>query len=100
MAHVELSGAAAGPQVPEDIVGGLRGERTIPIHSRELRDAPFDLRIPSEIFDKVSAGTWSHPDHFNVPKHEKEEVLGAFNGWKPEVTAGSLPGATNWRGWR
>jgi hemoglobin len=28
-------------------------------------------------------------EHFNVPPREKEEVLGAFEAHKPEVTAGS-----------
>jgi hemoglobin len=27
-------------------------------------------------------------EHFNVPLREKEEVLGAFEAHKPEVTAG------------
>ena len=68
--------------------------------ARELRDAHFDLKISYEVFDEVY-GELSHTlDHFGVPKREKEEVLGAFNGWKGEVTAGSKPGAVNWRRWR
>jgi hypothetical protein len=39
-------------------------------------------------------------DHFKVPEREKGEVLGAFGGWQGEVTAGSEPGAVNWRRWR
>jgi hemoglobin len=68
--------------------------------ARELRDAHFDLKIPPEVFDEVSSELGRTLDHFNVPSREKEEALAAFNGWKPEVTAGSEPGATNWRRWR
>ncbi len=68
--------------------------------ARELRDAHFDLKIPPEVFDEVSAELGRTLDHFKVPKREKEEVLAAFNGWKGEVTAGSERGATNWRRWR
>ena len=39
-------------------------------------------------------------EHFRVPAREQGEVLGTFAGWKGEVTAGSEPGATNWRRWR
>ncbi|MGH2674132.1 MAG: group I truncated hemoglobin [bacterium] len=68
--------------------------------ARELRDAHFDLKIPPEVFDEVYAELGRTLDHFDVPKREKEEVLGAFDGWKGEVTAGSQPGAINWRRWR
>ena len=68
--------------------------------ARELRDAHFDLHIPPETFDEVSAELGRTLDHFNVPGREKEEVLGAFNGWKDEVTAGSQAEAVNWRRWR
>ena len=37
---------------------------------------------------------------FNVPEREKGEVLAGFAGEKGEVTAGSQPGAVNWRRWR
>lgn len=36
-------------------------------------------------------------DDFNVPEREKQEVLAAFAAEKGEVTAGSQPGAVNWR---
>lgn len=68
--------------------------------ARELRDAHFDLKITPEVFDEVYAELGHALDHFNVPKREREELLGAFKGWKPEVTAGSKPGAVNWRRWR
>jgi hemoglobin len=68
--------------------------------ARELRDAHFDLHIPPETFDEVSAELGRTLDHFNVPEREKEEVVGAFNGRKEEVTAGSESGAVNWRRWR
>jgi hemoglobin len=68
--------------------------------ARELRDAHFDLKIPPEVFDEVAAELGRTLAHFSVPEREKEEVLAAFNGWKEEVTAGSQPGAINWRRWR
>jgi hemoglobin len=68
--------------------------------ARELRDAHFDLHIPPETFDAVSAELSRTFDHFDVPGREKEEVLEAFNGWKDEVTAGSQAEAINWRRWR
>ena len=39
-------------------------------------------------------------DDFHVPEREKGEVLAGFAGEKGEVTAGSQPGAVNWRRWR
>ena len=66
---------------------------------RELRDAHFDLKIPPTVFDEVAAELSATLDHFKVPEREKGEVLGAFAGWKGEVTAGSEPGAVNWRRW-
>jgi hemoglobin len=73
-----------------------------PFHytARELRDAHFDLKIAPEVFDEVAAELGRTLEHFSVPQREKEEVLAAFNGWKDEVTAGSQPGAVNWRRWR
>ena len=68
--------------------------------ARELRDAHFDLKISPEVFDEVYSELGHTLDHFKVPKREKEEALAAFNGWKSEVTAGSKPGAANWRRWR
>jgi len=35
-----------------------------------------------------------------VPEREKQEVLAAFAAEKGEVSAGSQPGAVNWRSWR
>src|SRR5215469_4385760 len=67
---------------------------------RELRDAHFDLRITPEVFDEVAAELAVTLDQFKVPEREKGEVLGAFAGWKGEVTAGAEPGAVNWRRWR
>jgi hemoglobin len=52
------------------------------------------------VFDEVAAELGRTLEHFSVPAREKEEVLAAFNGWKEEVTAGSQPGAINWRRWR
>ena len=43
---------------------------------------------------------WRRPTEFNVPEHEKGEVLAAFAGEKSAVSAGSQPGAVNWRRWR
>jgi hemoglobin len=68
--------------------------------ARELRDAHFDLKITPEVFDAVHEELAKTLDHFNVPAGEKEEVLGAFDAWKGEVTAGSQAGAVNWRRWQ
>ena len=67
---------------------------------REMRDAHYDLKIPPEVFDEVAAELASTLDDFNVPEREKAEVLAAFGAEKGEVTAGSQPGAVNWRSWR
>jgi hemoglobin len=67
---------------------------------RELRDAHFDLKISPTVFDEVAAELSHTLDHFQVPEREKGEVLAAFGGWRGEVTAGSEPGAVNWRRWR
>jgi hemoglobin len=67
--------------------------------ARELRDAHFDLKIAPEVFDEVAAELGRTLDHFSVPERDREEVLAAFTGWKEEVTAGSQPGAINWRRW-
>ena len=67
---------------------------------RELRDAHFDLKITPEVFDEVAAELSATLDHFKVPEQEKGEVLAAFGAWRGEVTAGSQPGAVNWRRWR
>jgi hemoglobin len=67
---------------------------------KEMRDAHFDLKISPEIFDVVSGELANAMDDFNVPEREQGEVLAAFGAEKGEVTAGSQPGAVNWRRWR
>jgi hemoglobin len=67
---------------------------------REMRDAHFDLKISPEVFDEVTAELINAMDDFKVPDREKQEVLAAFGAEKGEVTAGSEPGAVNWRRWR
>ena len=67
---------------------------------REMRDAHFDLKIPPDVFDEVAAELANALDDLKVPEREKGEVLAAFAGEKGEVTAGSEPGAVNWRRWR
>jgi hemoglobin len=57
--------------------------------AKSLHDAHFDLHIPSEVFDEVSAELGRALDYFKVPKREKEEALSAFDAQKPDVTAGS-----------
>jgi hemoglobin len=58
--------------------------------AKSLHDAHFDLHIPPEIFDEVSAELGLALDYFKVPKREKEEALAAFNAQKADVTAGSM----------
>lgn len=53
-----------------------------------LEEAHRDLRISPAEFDEVAAELGRTLDHFKVPKHEKDEVLGAFAAHKGEVTAG------------
>jgi hemoglobin len=67
---------------------------------REMRDAHFDLKISPEVFDEVTQELINALDEFKVPEREKQEVLAAFAAEKGEVTAGSQPGAVNWRRWR
>lgn len=55
-----------------------------------LHDAHFELQIPPEVFDEVSAELGRALDHFKVPKREKEETLAAFDAQKSDVTAGSM----------
>ena len=66
----------------------------------EMRDAHFDLKISPEVFDEVTQELINAMDDFKVPEREKAEVLAAFGAEKGEVTAGSEPGAVNWRRWR
>lgn len=68
--------------------------------ARELRDAHFELKIPPDVFDEVHAELGRTLDHFKVPEREKGEILGAFDNWKDEVTAGARTGETNWRRWQ
>ena len=67
---------------------------------REMRDAHWDLKISPEVFDEVAAELARTLDDFKVPEREKGEVLAAFAAEKGEVSAGSQPGAVNWRRWR
>ena len=53
-----------------------------------LEEAHRDLRISSEEFDEVAAVLARTLDEFNVPQHEKDQVLGAFAAHKDEVTEG------------
>ncbi len=62
---------------------------------KNLRDAHFDLHIPPEVFDEVSAELGRTLDYFKVPKREKEEVLAAFNAQKPDVVAGAQEKASH-----
>ena len=56
-------------------------------------------RSHPEVFDEVTAELVNAMDEFKVPEREKQEVLAAFGAEKGEVTAGSQPGAVNWRSW-
>jgi hemoglobin len=67
-----------------DIAGGPFQYTGLP-----LDDAHSDLQLSSSDFDQVSAVLADTLDRFNVPPREKEEVLGAFEAHKPQVTAGS-----------
>lgn len=58
--------------------------------AKSLHDAHFDLHIPPEVFDEVSAELGRALDYYKVPKREKEEALAAFNAQKADVTAGSM----------
>jgi len=90
----------AGSQVGKNLVARLAGGGPFQYNGRELRDAHFDLKIPPEVFDEVAAELAYTLYDFNVPEREKGEVLAGFAGEKGEVTAGSQPGAVNWRRWR
>ena len=67
---------------------------------KEMRDAHFDLKISPEVFDEVEAELENALNDFKVPERERQEVHAAFATEKGEVTAGSQPGAVNWRRWR
>ena len=60
--------------------------------AKNLHDAHFELHIPPEVFDEVSAELGRALDYFKVPRREKEETLAAFNAQKSDVTAGSTAG--------
>jgi len=64
-----------------------------------MRDAHFGLKISPDVFDEVAAELARTLDDFKVPEREKGEVLAAFAAEKGEVSAGSQPGAVNWRRW-
>ena len=53
-----------------------------------LENAHRDLRISPAEFVAVAAVLSRTLDHFSVPEHEKNEVLGAFAAHKDEVTQG------------
>ena len=57
---------------------------------KTLGDAHFDFEFTNGEFDEVSAVLASSLDHFHVRKREKDEVLAAFDAYKPAVTAGSI----------
>ena len=58
--------------------------------AESLHDSHFELQIPPEVFDEVSAELGRALDYFKVPKREKEETLAAFAAQKSDVTAGSM----------
>ena len=58
-----------------------------------LEEAHRDLKISPEEFDEVAAELARTLDAFNVPQHEKEQVLGAFAAHKGEVNEGYLAAA-------
>jgi hemoglobin len=53
-----------------------------------LEEAHRTLRISPAEFDEVAAELSRTLDRFDVPEHEKGEVLGAFAAHKNEVNAG------------
>ena len=53
-----------------------------------LENAHREQKISPAEFDEVAAELARTLDHFGVPDHEKEEVLGAFAAHKDEVTEG------------
>jgi hemoglobin len=52
-----------------------------------LEKAHEDLRISPEEFDEVAAELSRALDYYNVPAHEKEQVLSAFAAHKSEVNS-------------
>jgi len=86
--------------VGQDLVARHEGRGPFLYTGKDMRDAHFGLKISPEVFDEVSAELANALDDFRVPGREKQEVLAAFAAEKGEVTAGSQPGAVNWRSWR
>ena len=83
-----------------NLVAHLAGGRAIPVHRQRAARCTFRPEDPPEVFDEVAAELARTLDDFHVPEREKGEVLAGFAGEKGEVTAGSQPGAVNWRRWR
>ena len=54
---------------------------------KEMGEAHRDLHLTSDEFDEVGAEIASALDHFNVPEHEKQEVLAAIVARKDEVVS-------------
>ena len=53
-----------------------------------LEEAHRDLKISPEEFDEVAAVLARTLDEFDVPPHERDQVLGAFAAHRDEVTEG------------
>ena len=58
-----------------------------------LEEAHRRLKISPDEFDEVAAELARTLDHFKVPQHEKDQVLGAFAAHKDEVTTGYMAAA-------
>lgn len=58
-----------------------------------LEEAHRRFKISPDEFDEVAAELARSLDHFKVPGHEKEQVLGAFSAHKDEVTTGYMAAA-------
>ena len=81
--------SAARPEVPADTVALRDRRRAVRVHGPTSGRCTSDLQLSSSDFDQVAAVLADTLEHFNVPPREKEEVLGAFEAHRPEVTAGS-----------
>src|SRR5215468_10086406 len=99
VAYGDIPHADAGPEVGKNPVGRHEGGGPFQYTGLEMRDAHWDLKISPEVFDEVTQELINAMDDFKVPEREKAEVLAAFGAEKGEVTAGSQPGAVNWRRW-
>ena len=89
MEAASLSDAGLSDTALPEITSHGRGRR------RAKRKPAGTLPGPAETAELINA-----LDDFKVPDREKQEVLAAFGAEKGEVTAGSEPGAVNWRRWR